>query len=74
MLKPTVLEKIKPRYIIDEKGKKTSVILDVKIFKLMLDELEDLYDIAQAEEVLAKGEAEKGRTIDEIEKSLNKRG
>lgn len=38
----------------------------------MVEELEDLYDIVQAEKILAKGEEEEGHTIEEIEKSLNK--
>lgn len=39
----------------------------------MLDELEDLYDILQAEKILANGQEEEGSTIEEIEKSLHKK-
>ena len=72
-MKPSILETIKPQYIIDEKGKKTAVILNVKTFESILEELEDLYDVAQAEEIIKKGETEEGRTIEEIEESLNKK-
>ena len=72
-MKPSVLSKIKPQYIVDGRGKKTGVVLDVKAFTLMVEELEDLYDIVQAERILAKGEEEEGRSIEEIEKSLHKK-
>ena len=71
-MKTSVLDTIAPQYIIDSKGKKTSVVLDLKTFMAMVEELEDLYDIVQAEKILAKGEEEEGHTIEEIEKSLNK--
>ena len=71
-MKLSVLTTIKPKYIVDSKGKKTGVVLDVKTFKSMVEELEDLHDVIEAEKILAKGEEEEGRTIDEIEKSLHK--
>ena len=73
IMKTSVLTSVKPRYIIDTKGKKVEVVLDVKTFKLLIEELEDLYDVIQAEKILAKGSAEEGKTIDEIEKSMRKR-
>jgi len=69
-MKSSVLATIKPRYIVDGKGKKIEVVLDVKTFKSIVEELEDLYDVIQAEKILAKGKKEEGRTIDEIEKSF----
>jgi len=72
-MKTTVLNDIKPQYIIDSKGKKTSVVLDLKTFTMMIEELEDLYDIVQAEKIIACGKAEEGKTIDEIEKALHKK-
>jgi len=72
-MKPSVLETISPQYIVDSKGNKTSVILDVKTFTSMVEELEDLYDTVQAEKILAKGEEEEGRTIEEIEESVRKK-
>ena len=72
-MKLSVLTTIKPQYIVDSKGKKTGVVLDVKTFKSMVEELEDLHDVIEAEKILAKGEEEEGRTIDEIEKSLHEK-
>ena len=71
-MKTSVLATIVPQYIVDSKGKKTGVVLDVKTFRSMVEELEDLHDVIEAEKILAKGEEEEGRTIDEIEKSLHK--
>ena len=36
---------INPKYITDSKGKKISVVLPIKDFKAMLEELEELEDI-----------------------------
>ena len=73
-MKTSVLETITPQYIVDDSGKRTSVILDMKTFNLIMEDLEDLYDIREAEKILAKGEEEKGRTLEEIEESLRKKG
>jgi hypothetical protein len=35
---------LKPQYITDEKGKKTSVVIDLRDYKNLLDYLEDLED------------------------------
>jgi predicted HicB family RNase H-like nuclease len=40
---------------------------------LAMEDLEDLYDIQEAEKILAKDEEEKGRTLEEIEESLHKK-
>jgi hypothetical protein len=34
---------IEAQYIVDKKGRKTAVILDIKVFKKLLEEVEDLY-------------------------------
>ena len=60
-MKPSVLSTIKPQYIVDSKGKKTAVVLDVKAFTSIVEELEDLYDVVEAEKILAKGEEEEGK-------------
>lgn len=44
---------IKGHYVVNEKGKKTGVILDIKDYQRILDELEELesiraYDVAKA--------------------------
>lgn len=71
-MNPSVLNTIKPQYIIDSNGNKTGVVLDVQTFTSMVEELEDLYDIMQAEKILAQGETEEGKTLDEIEESIRK--
>ena len=72
-MKTSVLDTITPQYIVDSKGEKTGVVLDVKTFTSMVEELEDLHDIMEAEKILEKGKDEEGPTIEEIEKSLNKK-
>ena len=69
-MKTSVLSEIYPQYIVDNEGKRTSVVLDLKTFSSMVEELEDLHDILDAEKILAKGEEEEGCTIEEIETSL----
>ena len=54
-MKPSILTEVTPHYIVDKEGKKTGVILDIKTFTTMVQELEDLHDIMQAEKLLAKG-------------------
>jgi len=44
------VEKIKPQYIIDEKGKKTSVIIPFSEFIELLEDLEDLAVVAERRE------------------------
>ena len=39
-----------PQYVTDKKGKKVSVILPIKEFKTMIDELEELEDIRMYDE------------------------
>lgn len=57
-----------PQYIVDEQGNKTAVILDLKIFNKMLEELEDLYDVLEAEKVIKK--EGKRFTFEEVEKAF----
>lgn len=73
MKTPSVLDSITPQYIIDKAGKKTGVILDLKTFNTLVEELEDMYDVRQAEQIIAAGEKEKGRTLEELEESLHKK-
>lgn len=49
------------RYVVDENGKRVSVILDVEEYERMVEELEELEDIRAAAEVRAaieRGEEE----------------
>ena len=44
------VEKLKPQYIIDENGKKTSVIISFSEFIELLEDLEDLAVVAERRE------------------------
>jgi peptidoglycan hydrolase CwlO-like protein len=72
-IQSTLLDTIKPQYIVDDSGKKTSVILDLKSFNSLIEELEDLYDIRQAEKIISEGTKSRGKTLEELQKSLNKK-
>jgi hypothetical protein len=67
----SLISGIKAQYIVDNKGNKTGVILDIKLFDALLEELEDLYDIADAERIIKK----KGKrySLQEVEKILAKK-
>jgi PHD/YefM family antitoxin component YafN of YafNO toxin-antitoxin module len=47
---------IKGRYVVDEKGKKTGVILDIKDYQRILDELEELESIRAYDSAKASGD------------------
>lgn len=40
----SIVEKTKPKYLIDEKGKKKAVVLDIKEYKSIMELIEDLED------------------------------
>lgn len=44
------LKKIKPKFIIDEKGEKKSVILSVTEYNELLEDIEDLAKVAERRE------------------------
>lgn len=48
---------VHPQYITDHTGKKLSVVLPVKEFKTIMDELEELEDIRLYDEAKASNEA-----------------
>jgi len=51
----------KERYLTDDTGTRVAVVLDLDTYQRMLDELEDLYDIREADTVwsaIAAGEEE----------------
>lgn len=45
---------IKPRYVVDDSGKKREVILDIKIFEIILEKLEDAYLVKEAQKLSKK--------------------
>ena len=49
-------EEFSPRYIVDEMGQQTEVILSVKNFKKLLEVYEDAYYGAAAEKALKDGD------------------
>ena len=67
-MKPPLSLNLKTQYIVDKKGNKTGVILDIKLFEAIIEELEDLYDITQAEKIIDQNG--KRYTLEEIEKAL----
>jgi hypothetical protein len=60
---------IKPQYITDAEGKKLSVILPIKDFQTLIEEIEDLYDQRLYDE--AKADNEPSIPIDEAFKLLD---
>lgn len=68
-MKKEILD-ISPRYIVNEKGQKTEVILDIMTFEKILEELEDLYLGQQAQKVLSEGEF---LDFDEVNKKILKK-
>ncbi len=47
---------IKPRYIVDNSGKKREVVLDIKVFEKILENLEDAYLVKEAEKAFQEGD------------------
>ena len=60
---------IKPQYITDAQGKKLSVVLPIKDFNLLIEELEDLYDQRLYDE--AKADNESSIPLEEAFKMLD---
>ena len=60
---------IKPQYITDDKGNKLSVVLPIKDFNLLIEELEDLYDQRLYDE--AKADNEPSIPLEEAFKMLD---
>jgi PHD/YefM family antitoxin component YafN of YafNO toxin-antitoxin module len=57
----------KKKFIVDAKGKKRAVVLDIKDYEEMLEDIEDL-------KILAERRNEPTRTLEEVEKRLKKLG
>ncbi|MBM2832151.1 MAG: hypothetical protein HW414_1203 [Dehalococcoidia bacterium] len=62
---------IKSRYVVDDKGKALSVLLDIKAYRTILAELEELEAIRAYDAAKASGEepVKFERALAEIEKS-----
>jgi len=61
------MTKLKERFITDNKGKKESVILDVNTYEELLEDLEDLY-------IIAERKKESTVSLESIKRSLKKSG
>ncbi|HHT9153389.1 MAG TPA: hypothetical protein ACFYEM_07665 [Candidatus Hypogeohydataceae bacterium YC40] len=59
--------KKKKRFIVSAEGKKEAVVLDIKDYEAMLENLEDL-------KILAERRNEPTRPLEEVEKRLKKLG
>ena len=71
-MKPSLSsETVEARYLVDKEGNKTDIVLSIDLFNALLQELEDLYDITEAEKIIKK----KGKryTLEEVEKMLAKK-
>ena len=62
-------QKFQPRFLIDENGKPVAVQLDIKSYEALIEELEDLYDVKNAEKIMSK--KTKIHTFEDLEKSLS---
>ena len=60
---------IKPQYITDAQGNKLSVVLQIKDFNMLIEELEDLYDQRLYDE--AKADNEPSMPLEEAFKILD---
>ena len=63
--------KAKPRFVYDEKEKKVGVILSIKEFDHLIDELEDYQDYLLAQE--RRDKKEKLYTLEEVVKETRER-
>ena len=61
------MSKLKERFITDEKGHKQAVVLDVRTYKELLEDLEDLYIIAERKE-------EPTLSLEDVKRRLKKSG
>jgi len=57
-------------YITDSKNRKTSVVIDLKIFQKLDEQIEDLFDVIIAE----SREKEPSSSWEDVKKRLKKRG
>ena len=63
---------IKPKYLVNNNGRKTAVVLSMKEYRLLMEHLEDLEDILEMDAAV-KTETE-ARPYQEIRAELKKEG
>lgn len=64
MLKP------KEKYVVDEHGKKTAVVLDIAAYEALIEHLEDLEDALELDQAIRS--ASNFRSYDEVRGDLRK--
>ena len=65
-------QKFQPKFLISENGKPEAVLLDIKAYEALMEELEDTHDVKRAEKILAKNP--KTHTLAELKRSLLGKG
>ncbi|MFH1644451.1 MAG: hypothetical protein ABIA74_04730 [bacterium] len=60
---------INPKFVVDKKENKVAVYLDIREFKSLIEELEDLHDILEAEKVIASDS--KRYSLADLERSIS---
>jgi hypothetical protein len=55
------------RYIVNDRGEKTEVVIPIELYEKLLDEIEEMQDIKDFDEAMEKGEWE---DFDEVAKRL----
>jgi len=66
------MERISKNYIVNEKGEKKYVVLDISQYRRLLEKIEDLEDALDLEKSIK--EAKSFRNYDEIREELKSRG
>jgi len=61
------IKETKEKYIIDEKGHKTAVVLDIELYNNLLEDLEDM-------KIIAERKKEPSMSLKEAENRLKKNG
>ena len=62
----------KEKYLVDAKGRKTAVVLDIESYRRLLDRIEDLEDALELDE--ARASTKSVRSYDEIRAEMKKSG
>lgn len=70
-MKISSLKNTEPQYIFDEKGKKIAVVLSVRTYENLIEELEDLC-LGKISEVILK-KKEKRYSLKDIKKEIKKK-
>lgn len=66
------MPKIKERFLVDESGKPSAVLLDIKSYRRLMERLEDLEDALELDR--ARRAAKRFRPYDEIRAELRRTG